>query len=125
MKLFTVHIQKYGIDPETDVRLVKEGFSWPAFIFSAVWALVKGYWLVAAGIFALSMAISAILSLLGLDLFGQAVVNIAFNLLLGIYANDLARWTLTRRGYVEENVVSGVSADHALERFVLEMKSEL
>lgn len=121
MKLFTIHVQKYGVDPEPDIRLVKEGFNWPAFVFSALWAVFKGYWWVAIGIFAASMAISFVLALFGLDLFGQAVVNIAFNLLLGIYANDLARWTLSRRGYVEEEVVSGVSNDHALERYLHSM----
>lgn len=125
MKIFTVHIRKFGLEPYADIRLVKEGFNWPAFVFSPIWALVKGYWGVLTAILAVSFGISVILSLLGLDLFGQAVVNIAFNFLLGIYANDLARWTLSRRGYVEEEVVSAVSRDHALERYVCEMGSEL
>ena len=121
MKLFTIHIQKYGKDPVPDVRAVKEGFNWVAFIFTALWALVKGYWWVAFGLFALEIAITAILAAIGLDLFGQAVVNIAFNLLVGIYANDLARWSLARRGFTEDEVVSAASKEHAVERYVLSL----
>ena len=97
MKLYTVHVQKYGVDPEPDIRLIKEGFNGFAFVFSVLWALFKGYWLVAVGIFAVSVVISVIFGLIGLDLFGQAVVNIGFNILVGLYANDLARWTLSRK----------------------------
>ncbi|WP_135081403.1 DUF2628 domain-containing protein [Terasakiella sp. SH-1] len=124
MKIYTVHIQKFGLDPEPDVRLVKEGFNWAAFVFSLFWALMKGYWWVALSIFALSMAISVFLGVFGLDLFGQAVVNISFNMLLGIYANDLARWTLRRRGYLEEDVISAQSVDHGLQLVVSKLQTD-
>ncbi|SCA56264.1 hypothetical protein MTBPR1_20112 [Candidatus Terasakiella magnetica] len=124
MKLYTVHTLKFGFEPQPDVRLVKEGFNWAAFIFSAFWALMKGYWWVAGGIFAASLAISLLLGVFGLDLFGQAVVNITFNMLLGIYANDLARWTLERRGYVEEDVISAQSVDHGLQRVVSKLQTD-
>jgi len=124
MKLYTVHIQKYGLDPEPDIRLIKEGFNWAALIFALFWALIKGYWWVAAGIFGASIIISGLLNLLGVDLFGQAVVNIAFNILLGVYANDLARWTLNRRGFVEEDVVSGASYDHAMRSYIATLQTK-
>jgi hypothetical protein len=124
MKLYTVHIEKYGIDPAPDIRLIKEGFNWAAFIFSVLWSLIKGYWWVSAGILTVSLIMSFISSLFGLDLFGQAVVNIAFNLLVGVYANDLARWTLKRRGFIEEDVVSGVSYDHALRSYIATLQTE-
>jgi len=124
MNIYTVHIQKYGVDPEPDVRVVKEGFNWLAFVFSVLWAVVKGYWWVAFGVLVCSLTISLLLGVFGLDLFGQAVVNIAFNLLLGVYANDLARWTLSKRGFVEEEVVSAVSYDHALQTYVTSLQTE-
>jgi len=118
MKLFSIHVQKFDLDPIPDMRAVKDGFNWPAFILTFIWALFKGYWWVAGGLFAVEIIISGILAAIGLDLVGQAVVNIAFNLLVGIYANDLARWTLARRGFTEDEVVSASSGDHALERYV-------
>ncbi|NVK18751.1 MAG: DUF2628 domain-containing protein [Methylocystaceae bacterium] len=118
MKLFSIHVQKFGLDPIPDMRAVKEGFNWFAFVLTFIWAAIKGYWWVAGGIFAAEIVISGFLAAIGLDLVGQAVVNIAFNLLVGIYANDLARWSLARRGFIEDEVVSASSADHALERYV-------
>lgn len=118
MKLFTIHVQRYGIDPALDIRPLKEGFNWLACFFTVLWALFCGYWMVAGLLLAAEVIISLILSAIGLDLLSQAVVNIAFNLLVGIYANDLARWTLKRRGYSEEEVVSGINSEHALERYV-------
>ena len=118
MKTYSVHVRKYDVDPEPDIRLVKEGFNWVAFVFSVIWALFKGYWIVAAAIFVVSIAISVIFSLIGLDLFGQAVVNIAFNILVGLFANDMARWTLSKKGYVEEDLVSAASNQHGLEKYL-------
>jgi hypothetical protein len=118
MKLYTIHVSRFGTDPEPDVRSVPEGFNWAALIFSPLWALVKGYWWVFIGIMILNVFFSGWASFFGLDLMGQAVVNIALNILVGIYANDLARWTLKRRGFVEEDVISGGSGDHAIERYL-------
>lgn len=117
MKSYTIHMQSYGPDAVPDVRAVRDGFNWAAFLFTTVWALVKGYWWVAAGTLAVSLALSAALAVIGLDLYGQTVVNLGFNLLVGLYGNDLARWTLARRGFVEKDVVSAEDSDHALSRF--------
>ena len=35
------HIRHSGLDPDRDVVLVKEGFSWPAFFFSGFWGLAN------------------------------------------------------------------------------------
>ena len=118
MKLYSVHVQKFGLDPTPDVRLIKDGFNSWAFVFSFLWALVRGYWWVAGGLLALSVVISLILGVLGLDLFGQAVVNIAFNILVGLFANDMARWTLSKKGYVEEDLVSAASNQQGLEKYL-------
>ncbi|WP_417798014.1 DUF2628 domain-containing protein [Terasakiella pusilla] len=118
MKLFSIHIHKYGLDPCPDIRAIKEGFNLWAAILTFFWAAFKGYWWVAGGLALAEIIISVILAAIGLDLFGQAVVNIVFNLLVGLYANDLARWSLARRGFTEDEVVSAVSAEHALERYV-------
>ena len=48
--VYTVHMRRPALDPGTRLRLVKEGFSWPAFFFSFVWALWSRLWLVAAGL---------------------------------------------------------------------------
>lgn len=118
MKLYTIHVSRFGTDPEPDVRAVPEGFNWVALIFSPIWALVKGYWWVFIGIMIANVFFSGWAGFFGLDLIGQAVVNIALNMLVGFYANDLARWTLRKRGFTEEDVLSGENRDHAIERYL-------
>jgi hypothetical protein len=122
MKLFTIHRNDYGLSPEPDIRVVKEGFNGFACIFSFLWALIGGYWMLAIGLLVVSVIISGVFGVLGLDLFGQAVVNIAFALLVGYQANDLVRWTLKRRGFKECDVVSAANAEHALERYLATAK---
>ena len=58
MNTYTVHLRRHGLDPERDVVLVKEGFSWPAFFLSFLWALWHQLWLAAALILAAHIAIS-------------------------------------------------------------------
>lgn len=123
MKIYSIHVAQFCTDPEPDMRCVSEGFNWAAFIFAPFWALVKGYWLVFIAISVLNVFFMGMVAFFGLDLIGQAVVNIGFNMLVGIYANDLARWTLQKRGFVEEDVVSGENPEHALERYVYNIQT--
>lgn len=118
LKLYTVHVEKYGINPEPDIRLVKEGFNWAACVFSVVWALIKGYWWVALGLLGAEIVLSLGMILLNLDDMAQIILNIGFAAFVGVYANDLARWTLSRRGFVEDDVVGGQNAEHALQRYL-------
>jgi hypothetical protein len=117
MRVYTVHMRRPALDPETDFRLVKEGFSWPAFFFSFLWALWSRLWLVAAGLLALEVTIGAVLSLLDGDFWTQAALSLGVALLIGVFANDLKRSTLFRRGFLEAAVVTGNSIDDAERRF--------
>ena len=45
-KVYTAHVRgRGGVD--ADIVFVKDGFSWPAFFFTAVWALWHRLWLFA------------------------------------------------------------------------------
>jgi hypothetical protein len=117
MRVYTVHIRRPPLDPQRDIRLVKEGFSWPALLFSVFWALWHHLWLVAAGIFAAELALASILELLGADPATRAAVSVGFSVLLGVLGNDIRRWTLFRRGYLQVAVVTGDDRDTAERRF--------
>jgi hypothetical protein len=117
MRLYSVHIRRPLLDPDRDICLVKEGFSWPAFLFSMLWALWCRLWLAAAGIFAAEIALSGLLLLLGADEVTQAAISVGFAVLLGVVGNDIKRWTLFRRGYLQVAVVTGEDRDAAERRF--------
>jgi Protein of unknown function (DUF2628) len=117
MKVFTVHTRRGGLDPDRAIVLVKEGFSWPAFFFSFAWALWCRLWFVALGIFLLEVAVNAALSALGADPVSQAAVSLGLAAAIGLVGNDLKRWTLARRGYIDTDIVTGEGADGAERRF--------
>lgn len=117
MKVFTVHTRRGGLDPDGCVVLVKEGFSWPAFFFSLIWALWCRLWLVALGIFVVEIAVNGLLAALGADPQTQAAISLGLAAALGLIGNDLKRWTFSRRGYIESDIVAAPDGDAAERRF--------
>ncbi len=118
MRLYTVHLRRHGLDPDRDLTAVKEGFCWPAFFFSVLWALANGLWLVGLGLLVAQAVVVGAIALLGLDPLSQGAVSLGLAVIVGMLANDLRRWTLSRRGFTEAAVVAGGDADAALGRFL-------
>ena len=117
MKLFTVHFRMLG--REAEIVLVKEGFCWPAFFLSAVWALWNRLWIVAAGLVLIEVSIDLMLQSFhaGHDI--RAAITVALALLVGVFANDLRRFSLNKwGGFREVGVVAGDRVDDAEYRFL-------
>jgi len=93
--------------------LVREGFSWGALIFGALWLLTHRAWI--PGVIALAAAVA-----IGVLTNAPARVVLEFGLafLLGLTGRDLVRWSLGRRGYAAAHVVAGRNADAALSRLL-------
>jgi hypothetical protein len=117
MRIYTVHVRTPAERLDRDVQLVKEGFSWPAFFFSVVWALWSGLWLAAAVFLAIEILWMTAFQWLGLPPLIDAVISLGLAVAIGFVANDLKRATLFRRGYAEIGVVAGTDRDAALQRF--------
>ncbi len=64
-----------------------------------------GWW--RPGSLAAEMAVGATISVLNGDLWTQTALSLGFAVLVGMFGNDLKRWTLFRRGYLEVAVVTG------------------
>ncbi len=120
MRHYTVHLRRHGLDPDRDLVLVEEGFSWPAFFFffSIIWALWFRLWLVALFFVLVHIALSLILAVWNPDPVSAGAVSAGAALILGFAANDLRRWTLERRGFVETAVVTAEDRDGAERRFL-------
>ncbi|MBL6946868.1 MAG: DUF2628 domain-containing protein [Rhodospirillales bacterium] len=116
MRVYTVHYRRDIAG--ADFVLVKEGFCWPAFFVSVFWALWHRMWLVAGAIVAVSAAIGLVAAAFGVDPLSDAAISLALALLIGLFANDIRRWVLDRRGFSDEGVVVGDNEDAALERFL-------
>lgn len=93
--------------------LVREGFSWGALVFGPFWLLAHRAWI--AGVLALCVGIAfAVLTHGGL----AVVLILALAWLLGLFGQDLRRWSLSRQGYLLVHVVAATDIDTALARLL-------
>ncbi|MGY9002670.1 MAG: DUF2628 domain-containing protein [Rhodospirillales bacterium] len=99
MRLYTVHYRAFGLNPEKNLVVIKEGFSWLA--------LFLGYGVI-TGVLMLFDASPTI----------QLATNLGCSVIIGFLANDLRRWTLERHDYDLVSVVSGTGIDDASRRFL-------
>ena len=118
MRHYTVHLRRHGLDPDRDIVLVKEGFSWPAFLFSFLWALRHRLWLASAAIFLAVAAVNAAIYWLRPDVLSQAVLSLGLGVIIGYLGNDLRRRKLTHQGFAFAGAVSGADPDQALRRYL-------
>ena len=99
MRVYTVHIHPRRRDMDRDIVLVKEGFCWPALFFSVLWAIWNGLRLVAVRFLLLEAALSLLFDIFPISPWSQAGLSLLLAVAIGLTANDLRRWTLSRRGY--------------------------
>ena len=118
MKVYTVHLRRHGLDPDRDLLVVKEGFSWPAFFLSFPWALWHRLWVPAAVIFLAGTAVTLAGTKLHLDPLSQSALSLGLAAIFGYLGNDLRRRRLERLGYALADVSSGDDADAALRRYL-------
>jgi len=118
MRLYSVHLRRHGLDPDRDIVLVKEGFSWPALLFSFLWALSHRLWLAAAAILLAVGTLNAAIYWLRPDVLSQAALSLGLGVIIGYLGNDLRRRKLTRQGFAFACAVSGDDPDQALRRYL-------
>ena len=124
MRFYTIHApRRPWATTETSIeeaRAVKDGFSWPAFVFSFIWALWHRLWLVAALIFVAEFAVGLLVGLIGFGGAVNAAVSLGMALTVGWLANDLRRDHLERGGLTDLGVVIAANGEDAIERYFTE-----
>jgi hypothetical protein len=124
MRVYTIHL---GPIPELapdaspkragrELVLVKEGFCWPAYVFTVLWALYHRMWLTAVALLVVGAVLSAALEAWAPGRVVQAVVSLGCLWLVGTFANGWRRRVLTSRGYEEAGVVAAAGLDAAEHR---------
>jgi len=117
MRVYTVYVPPYS-NSDRDPILVKEGFSWPAFVFGIFWALWHRMWLVAIALAFFLVVVGAAMDAFGLDPITQGIVSLAVAVLVGAHGNDWRRKKLARLGYRDMGVVAARNIDEALRRYL-------
>lgn len=118
MRVYTVHLRRHGLDAERDLVLVKEGFSWPAFIAGVLWALWHRLWLFALLLVVAAGGINGIAYLTGADSFAGGVLSFALAVAAGWIGNDMRRRVLEKKGFAFVGVVTAGNDDDAVRRFL-------
>ena len=118
MRVYTIHHDPIDVGPESEFVVVKEGFCWPAFVFTALWALWHRMWLVFVLLLVAGVALELALALLGADDVASLAIGLGYALFVGYGANDWRRWTLARRGKALMGIVAAADTEAALYRYV-------
>lgn len=116
MALYTVHLAS-GQAPEAAI-FVKDGFSWPGFLFGPLWLAFNRLFLHALGILALMVVAGLAVGWLDAGAAGSLVLLLLPSLLVGFEGNNWRRWRLTRDGVHEVAAVVG-HGDAEMERRAL------
>jgi hypothetical protein len=104
MTFWTAHIR-----PGHTPALVREGFSWGAFLFSPVWLAAHRAWVPAA------LALAALILILALvPAPDRGLLLLALAIVLGLSGQDLRRWSMQHRGFTLAQVVAARSEPEAL-----------
>lgn len=97
MKQFKIFLNASG-----QVEAVKQGWSWPAFFFSVIWAITKRLWIIAIWAILIVMAIGTFLSLNIGYKYSYEITNIISLLVyvvFGVYGNRWREKHLLTRGF--------------------------
>jgi hypothetical protein len=117
VRLYTVHIPVGGQVPGEAPILLEEGFCWPAFFFSFLWALWHRLWLVAFLLVLAILAIETAMSQLGASDAVHGAVTLGVAVFVGASANDWRRRDLAKQGYRLTDIVAAGDEDAACRRW--------
>lgn len=114
MKVFKVYARPGGTH-----QAVKQGWSWPAFFFTWIWASAKRMWVLGSGVFALFMLLNVMGALTGTQgaaafLPFSTLVTLGTAVVLGVNGNRWRASNLRARGYALAATVTAPGPDAAL-----------
>lgn len=117
MRTYTLHVPAGALpgDPGALDRavLVRDGFSWGAFLLTVAWFLAHRLFLAALGVAAALGVLALALTVLRVSPPAGFAAGMLLCWLIGLEASSLRRWTLARRGRPAVDAVLAASRDEA------------
>lgn len=103
--------------PSGVTEAVKQGWSWPSFFFSFIWAMVKKMWGLGVGVLigllVLGIIIAAAGGGSGADALADVVAIIA-SIIFGVNGNSWREKNLASRGFEQVDIVTAVNPESAI-----------
>ncbi|MBZ6077043.1 DUF2628 domain-containing protein [Microvirga puerhi] len=117
MTTYTLHLARDARpgDPTAldEAEIVKDGFSWGAFFFTFLWFFFHRLWLAGLLVLVALVALQVVLTALNVNLGVRFVAELLFQILIGLEAESLRRWTYDRHGRTAVDVVTASDRDEA------------
>ncbi|NJO23527.1 MAG: DUF2628 domain-containing protein [Sphingomonadales bacterium] len=87
------------LDRAESLVFVREGFSWPAFLFTPIWLIANRLWLALVAYLAIVGGAQLLLYLAGIHGPWITWVFLGVHFLIGLESSTAHRWTLDRNGW--------------------------
>ena len=118
-------MKKYKIyaNPQGNYEAVKQGWSWPAFFFGCIWAMVKKLWTLGITVLVAFFVVGLVLGATGAGKGAEAMFNvlsIVLNIIFGINGNSWRENNLPKRGYEWKGTVSAENSEGAIALYIRE-----
>ncbi len=107
MRLYTVHELSGATANGDGFEFVHEGFSWTGLFLGPLWLAFYRLWQALALYLVVAGLLVSIIEAAGFGSAGVIVCLLAFQFLFAGEANEIRRWTLSRRGAREIAIASG------------------
>lgn len=104
-------------NPSGVTEAVKQGWSWPAFFFSAIWAMLKKMWGLGVGVLAGFFVLGFVLAAIADESTGEAIVNVVAiiaNVIFGVNGNSWREKNLVSRGFDQVDTVTAANPEGAV-----------
>ena len=103
--------------PAGAIEAVKQGWSWPAFSFGFLWAMVKKMWKLSICVVFAFLVIGFTIGIIGNEQWGEAIVNglgVTANLIFGVHGNSWREKNLLSRGFNQKQTVAALNPKSAV-----------
>lgn len=116
-KIYNVYEKPEAAEPTQRVELVREGFSFVAFVFNLLWLLYHRLWMAAAAYMALLVFVALAAEWFGISELGLALAQLWLQVMIAFHAADLRGRALVRRGYRMAGVLAATTDIEAERRY--------
>lgn len=107
--------------PAGEVQVVKQGWCWPAFFFSFIWAMVSKMWALGVGALIGFLVLGIVVDISVPANMQDGIINlvaIAVNIYFGSSGNQLREKNLLSRGFELKDTVTAANKDGAVALFL-------
>jgi hypothetical protein len=105
--------------PTQGFEAVKQGFGWPAFFFTVIWAFLKKMWGIGFAVFGVIILLSFVETVFSEEgsvggVLMMTLAQLACYIVVGVKGNDWRRSNLVKRGFDKLSTVDAETPDAAI-----------